>query len=321
MHRAADDNLVSHYCCPEWLLKKIQYAYPDTVNDTFQWQTILKANLQHPPMTLRVNQLKNSREDYLKLLSEKNIPAQSCAFTKHGILLEQAVNVEKLPLFTEGAVSVQDSAAQYCAELLNPQAGDHILDACAAPGGKTLHLFESCPELEQLTAIDISAKRLEKVQQNIMRITPGQQNKFSLIAANASDINNWWNGKQFDRILLDAPCSATGVIRRHPDIKRLRKVADIEALLITQQQLLSQLWPTLKKGGMLLYATCSILPEENTQQIKTFLSSHNDAQSVAFDVSWGQSCEYGQQLLPTYQVDKENKGNSDGFYYCLLQKK
>ncbi|VAW92664.1 16S rRNA (cytosine(967)-C(5))-methyltransferase [hydrothermal vent metagenome] len=320
LHSAADNNPVSHYCCPEWLLKKIQNTYPDI------WQTILKANLQHPPMTLRVNQLMGSRENYLNLLSEENLSAQVCPLTKNGILLEQAVNVEKLPRFSEGAVSVQDSAAQYCAELLNPQADESILDACAAPGGKTLHLFESCPQLAQLIAIDISAKRLEKVQQNITRITPDQQNKFILIAANASDTKHWWNGKQFDRILLDAPCSATGVIRRHPDIKRLRKASDINALLITQQQLLVQLWPTLKKEGLLLYATCSILPEENAQQIKTFLSSHNDAQSVSFDVSWGQPCEYGQQLLPICQsgrnqTDKKNKGNSDGFYYCLLQKK
>ncbi len=325
LHHAANDCLVSRYCCPQWLLKKIQLAYPEKKKGTLQWQTILKANLLHPPMTLRVNQLINSREDYLALLSEKNIAAQPCPLTKHGILLQQAVNVEKLPLFTKGAASVQDSAAQYCAELLNPQASENILDACAAPGGKTLHLFESCPELGQLTAIDISAKRLEKVQQNIMRIAPSQKDKFTLITANASDTKSWWNGKQFDRILLDAPCSATGVIRRHPDIKRLRKASDINALLITQQQLLSQLWPTLKQGGLLLYATCSILPEENALQIKAFLSSHNDAQSVNFDVSWGQPCEYGQQLLPTQssndQTDKTNKGNSDGFYYCLLQKK
>ncbi len=328
LHSAANHHLVSHYCCPEWLLKKIQHAYPDIVNNeqantTIQWQTILKANLLHPPMTLRVNQLINSREDYLNLLNENDIAAHTCPLTKHGILLDQAVNVEKLPRFAEGAVSVQDSAAQYCAELLTPQAGESILDACAAPGGKTLHLFESCPNLKQLTAIDISAKRLEKVQQNIMRLTPTHQNKFLLIAANASDTESWWDGKQFDRILLDAPCSATGVIRRHPDIKRLREAADIDALLKTQQQLLKKLWPTLKKGGMLLYATCSILPEENVQQIKTFLASHNDAQCVNFNVSWGQACEHGQQLLPTYQTDKntQDKGNSDGFYYCLLQKK
>ncbi len=320
LHSAADNNPVSHYCCPEWLLKKIQHAYPG------MWQTILKASLQHPPMTLRVNQRMNSREDYLNLLRERKLPAQACPLTRHGILLEQAVNVEKLPLFAKGAVSVQDSAAQYCAELLNPQAGDHILDACAAPGGKTLHLIESCPDLAQLTAIDISAKRLAKVQQNILRLAPGLQNKFVLMAANAADTQNWWNGKQFDRILLDAPCSATGIIRRHPDIKRLRKISDIDTLRVTQQQLLDQLWPTLKNGGILLYATCSIIPEENEQQIKAFLTSHNDAQSVDFDVSCGHPCEYGQQLLPTYQssddqTDKKNRGNSDGFYYCLLQKK
>ncbi len=323
LHSAANAHPVSQYCCPQWLLTKIQQSYPEKNDPDAQWQSILKANLLHPPMSLRVNQLLYSREQYLKLLDKNRIPAHACPFSRHGILLVNPVNVEKLPGFAEGAVSVQDSAAQYCAELLKPQAGENILDACAAPGGKTLHLFESCPDIEKITAIDISTKRLKKVQQNITRLANSQQNKFKLIAANAGEIEAWWDKKQFDRILLDAPCSATGVIRRHPDIKRLRKVTDIAALCQTQQQLLNNLWPTLKKGGLLLYATCSILPEENTQQIKTFLDTHNDAQPVHFEVSLGYSCEYGQQLLPTCQTDKNtaNKGNSDGFYYCLLQKK
>lgn len=320
LHSAADKNLVSHYCCPEWLLKKIQLAYPDA---TVPWQDILNANLCHPPMTLRVNQLTHTRDEYLKLLTEKSIAASACPLTQHGILLDQAVPVEQLPLFKEGAISVQDSAAQLCAERLKPKADDTILDACSAPGGKTLHLLESCPDLGHLTAIDVSAKRLDRVVENIERLTPNLKSKITLVAADASDIEEWWDSKPFDRILLDAPCSATGVIRRHPDIKRIRQLSDIEALVETQKNLLNKLWPTLKSGGIMLYATCSVLPEENTLQIKHFLSTHNDAQTLHFDVSLGQNTEYGQQLLPTVESNKniKNKGNSDGFFYCLLQKK
>ena len=337
LHDAASKQAVSLYCCPGWLLKRIQHAYTDsdlnTDNELPLWQSILKANLEHPPMSLRVNQLMQTREAYLKLLEQQGIAASACGLTQHGILLDQAVNVDKLPLFKEGAVSVQDSAAQLTAELLAPQTGDIILDACAAPGGKTLHLLESCPEVDKILALDISAQRLARVQQNIDRIAPKLADKIQLVAEDAANTESWWDEKQFDRILLDAPCSATGVIRRHPDIKRLREANDIDALVKTQQSLLEKLWPTLKPGGILLYATCSILPEENTLQIKHFLSTHNDAQSVDFDVSWGIKNEYGRQLLPTLSTDKkrqdqtlvnkitEDKRNSDGFYYCLLQKK
>lgn len=326
IHSAADKDLCSHYCCPNWLLKKIQQAYPeltDTIPATPQWQEILKANLCHPPMTLRVNQLLHTRDDYLKLLEDKGIPASICPLTRHGIVLDQAVTVEQLPLFNEGAISVQDSAAQLCAEILQPEPGENILDACSAPGGKTLHLLESCPELGHLTAIDVSAKRLDRVRENIERIAPKLKSKITLIANDASDVQKWWDSKPFDRILLDAPCSATGVIRRHPDIKRLRQASDIEALIETQKNLLNNLWPTLKPGGILLYATCSILPEENTLQIKHFLNTHNDAQTIDFDVSLGKNTENGQQLLPTVESIESTKlkGNSDGFFYCLLQKK
>ena len=345
LHAAAKKQARSLYCCPDWLLKKIQQSYSESDSATGKplWQSILKANLSHPPMSLRVNALRQSRNGYLHLLAKLNIAARACTLTQHGILLEQAVAVEKLPLFANGAVSVQDSAAQLSGELLRPQKNDRILDACAAPGGKTLHLLESCPELEKITAIDISAKRLERVKQNIHRLTPDLASKIELITADAGNIEQWWDNNTFDRILLDAPCSASGIIRRHPDIKRLRQPAHIDELIKTQQMLLKNLWCTLKSGGFLLYATCSILPEENSLQIKRFLSTHNDAKSIDFDVSWGIKKEFGRQLLPTFgeqprfngdtftehkitsekitkQPDK-NRRNSDGFYYCLLQKK
>ena len=325
LHDAAAKNTISHYCCPDWLLKRIQQAYPESTDTTAScsWKDILEANLCHPPMTLRVNQLTQTREQYLKRLEDSGISARACPLTQHGILLEQAVAVEQLPLFSEGAVSVQDSAAQLCAEYLAPQNGEMILDACAAPGGKTLHLMESCPELKKLVAIDVSAKRLERVTENIKRIMPQLESKISLIAADASDREQWWDSELFDRILLDAPCSATGVIRRHPDIKRIRQPSEVDALIKTQQKLLNNLWATLKPGGTLLYATCSVLPEENVVQIKRFLSTHNDAQSIDFKVSLGQNTKYGMQLLPTAELNKNTKvqENSDGFFYCLLQKK
>jgi len=317
LHEKASNDLSSHYCCPEWLLKKIQTAYPDKVNSKYQWQIILESNLQHPPMSLRVNQLVKIRDQYLSLLQQHDIAAYTCPLTQHGILLEQPVTVEQLPLFAEGAVSVQDSAAQLSAEILKPEHDDLILDACAAPGGKTLHLLESCPELKQLVALDISNKRLQKVQQNLERLAPQLTSKLSIVASDAANIEQWWDKQLFDKILLDAPCSATGIIRRHPDIKRTRQQSDIDSLVQTQRKLLNNLWQILKPGGHLLYATCSILPEENSEQIKHFLSTHNDAKSVNFDVSLDNTSEYGLQLLPGLN---SNKGNSDGFYYCLLQK-
>lgn len=329
LHAAAAKNDVSHYCCPQWLLTRIQKAYPNIADNreetTDSWQAILQANLNHPPMTLRVNQLVQSRDAYLKLLENANIAAYHCPLTQHGILLELAVPVEKLPLFKEGAISVQDSAAQLCAEFLAPEKNENLLDACAAPGGKTLHLLESCPEVKNITAIDISAKRLERVTENISRLAPKLSSKITLVAADAGETSQWWDEQPFDRILLDAPCSATGVIRRHPDIKRLREVSHIDELIKTQRNLLDKLWPLLKSGGTLLYATCSVLPEENSHQIKHFLSTHNDAQSLKFNVSLGKTTEYGMQLLPTVDSNKnintKEKRNSDGFFYCLLQKK
>ena len=319
---AAMKNPCSRYCCPQWLIEKIKLAYPDKPQSKSLWQAILLANKGHPPMSLRVNQLVISRDAYLQRLNEHDIAAIPCELTHHGVILQQAMPVESLPLFAEGGVSVQDSAAQLCTELLGVQAGQRVLDACAAPGGKTLHLIETCPELNKLVAIDVSAKRLSRVTDNINRLAARLESKVELIAADAGQTEDWWDNAPFDRILLDAPCSATGVIRRHPDIKRLRKSAHIDELVITQQTLLQQLWPTLKTGGYLLYSTCSILPEENTLQIKRFLSEHNDAQSIDFDVSWGLKTDFGRQLLPsqTHSDLLMNKRNSDGFYYCLLKK-
>lgn len=307
LHTLAQQQVTARYNHPDWLLNLLQKAWPE------HWQTIVHENLQHPPMALRVNRLKQSRDSYLQILATNSIAAKACRHTTEGIVLETPLPVEQLPLFAEGTVSVQDCAAQLAAELLAPQAGERILDACAAPGGKTLHLLEYCPDIHTLVAIDISAQRLDRVQQNLARLAPAYANTLTDITADATQTDDWWDGIPFDRILLDAPCSASGVIRRHPDIKRLRHEQDIETLRKTQFALLNALWPLLKSGGQLVYATCSVLPIENAEQIKAFLDRHNDAQCGHFHVTWGHNVVPGRQILP-------GEEGMDGFYYCTLIK-
>ena len=309
-----------HTAFPYWMIKRIKHAWPE------QWREMLEASNQRAPMTLRVNQSKISTADYLKQLKAEGIEALPHIHVSSAIELKQPVNVHKLPNFMQGYASVQDASAQLAAHLLDCKTGMKVLDACAAPGGKTGHIAESSKGLE-ITAIDNVANRLALVKDNLDRL--GEQ--ATLIEADASDLAAWYKGNQsasndnsdkseegFDRILLDAPCSALGVMRRHPDIKVLRQESDIETLVELQQQLLTTLWSILKPGGRLLYATCSILPDENEQQIKRFISAHKDkvkdrVKVVALDVQWGNRCDYGRQIFP-------NNDNMDGFYYCLLEK-
>ncbi len=289
---------------PAWLLKVLQQAWPE------HWQTICTANNQYPPLTLRVNQQKISRDNYLKELAEENIAALPTTHSPYGIRLEDKVAIETLPYFQQGFVSVQDEAAQLAAPLLQLQTGQRVLDACCAPGGKTLHILEQQPQLSACVAIDNSATRLTRVEENLQR----HQVTAELICADSGAVDSWWDKKYFDRILLDTPCSATGVIRRHPDIKLLRKATDIIALVKQQQRLLNALWPLLAPGGLLLYVTCSILPEENSEQIAKALQSHSDMQEVVLDdQQWGLSLPFGRQIFPDSQF-------MDGFYYCLLKK-
>ena len=286
---------------PGWIIKRLKEAYPDT------WQTIVEQSHQRPPMWLRNNRLSQSRDSYLALLAEQEIEA-SAGTSDDAILLAQAKDVATLPGFLEGSASVQDGAAQWAASLLAPQANELILDACAAPGGKSCHLLELAPSID-LVAVDFDAKRLERVQQNLDRLSL----KATLIHGDAANINAWWQGDKFDRILLDAPCSATGVIRRHPDIKWLRKNQDIEELAQLQQQILEHCWQWLKPGGTLLYATCSILPQENKQQIQAFLAKTPDAELQAIAQQTDPS-DIGWQITP-------GQDNMDGFYYAKLYKK
>jgi len=241
-------------------------------------------------------------------LADINMQASINENLESYILLDQASDVYQLPGFVDGDVSVQDGAAQYVADILDIKPDLRILDACAAPGGKTGHILEKHPENE-VVALDISATRLQKIKQNMDRLKLNA----TLIASDATDVDNWWDGQLFDRILIDAPCSGTGVIRRHPDIKLLRRADDIVALASQQKQLLDSLWPLLKPDGLFVYTTCSALKQENELQMKDFLHTHTDAQEQRLNPEPAQARTFGYQRLP---ADNE----LDGFYYCCIKK-
>jgi len=297
------ENLVALYSHPAWIIERLQSAWPE------YWQSILAANNRKPPMVLRVNLTKMSRNTYTKHLSECGMAASEITFNDAGLILEKAVPVELLPGFSEGWVSVQDSAAQLAAELLQVDNAKRVLDVCAAPGGKTTHILERKTMLEQLVAVDIDPQRVQKIGDSLRRLGLSA----TLKTGDAVQPAGWWDNVLFDRILLDAPCSATGVIRRHPDIKQLRRETDIQQLVLLQRQILNAVWPLLESGGMLLYATCSVLPEENDNQIQNFIENHPDANSMEITANWGVSQKYGRQIFP-------GQDNMDGFYYACIQK-
>lgn len=288
---------------PRWLQKSLKAFWPQ------QWEAICAANNAHPPMILRVNRRHHSRDAYLALLGEAGIAATPCVYSRDGIVLEAAADVRSLPGFAEGWISVQDEAAQLAADLLDLAPGQRVLDACCAPGGKTCHILEAEPALAGVVAVDLEAKRLVRVKENLERLGLDAE----LIAADGRDIDKWWDGKPFQRILLDAPCSATGVIRRHPDIKLTRQPDDIVALAQLQGELLDAMWKTLEVGGILLYATCSTLPTENTEVIAAFLERSPGARELDLATAAGIKQPHGRQLLA-------QEGGHDGFYYAKLIK-
>jgi len=302
----SDEAVYSH---PQWIIDRLRNDWPDN------WGEILLANNQQAPMTLRVNQQKKSAAEYSEVLSGCDISAAILDDMPAALILDEARDVKQLPGFDEGWFSVQDAGAQLAAQILQPEKGDHILDACAAPGGKTAHMFELQPDI-QITALDISESRLERVQENCQRL--GFSPK--LIAADAIATEEWWDGEPYDKILLDVPCSASGVIRRHPDIKHLRRDEDIDVLQQTQREILLKNWRLLKPGGRLLYATCSVFKAENEKQIEWFLDRCLDARLVDVSLAGETASKaepsiasLGIQLFPTKQTN-------DGFYYALLQK-
>ena len=291
---------------PIWLAERLKQAWPE------YWSQIREASQSHPPMSLRVNRACGDRDNYLELLKKEELSAELIESTPAGLQLASPVNVDKLPGFEQGKVSVQDAAAQLASELLSPVAGERVLDACAAPGGKTAALLEYAAakgNAVELVAWDNSEQRLERLSDGLARLSLQAE----VACVDVSDASEMKGVAAFDRILLDAPCSATGVIRRHPDIKLLRRETDIASLVKTQAKMLDVLWPLLKSGGRLLYATCSILPDENTLQIASFLSRQADAREITIDAHWGMVQKHGRQILPGQQ-------GMDGFYYALLEK-
>ncbi|WP_129641224.1 16S rRNA (cytosine(967)-C(5))-methyltransferase RsmB [Peristeroidobacter agariperforans] len=306
-----DRDLAVRTAHPRWLVEKLRKDWGERANE------ILDANNQRPPFWIRVNRARVTAANYREQLQAKQIGVLASAFDDTALLLDRAMDVSDLPGFAEGMVSVQDAAAQFAGHLLDPQAGERILDACAAPGGKTGHLLELEPELAALTAVDVSPERLTRVSQNLHRLGVSAQ----VVAADAAEPAKWWDGKPFNRILLDVPCSATGVIRRHPDIKLLRRSDDIAALAARQSQLLRALWPLLLSGGRLLYASCSALQVETTAVIADFLRDESSARDVTGErlqalPPVGEGTRVGAHGL---RIAAGSAG-MDGFYYALLEK-
>jgi len=298
-----DSDPPTRFECPQWLLDRFAAAYPD------DWQAIAGAAHAPPPMTLRVNARLTSRDDYLDRLQEAGLEAEPLPFVGTALRLRQPVEVESLPGFTAGMVSVQDEAAQLAAPLLHPESGQRILDACAAPGGKLAHLLEQSGKSINIVGVEKHPQRFRHLQATLERL----QLNATLKLADACDTETWWDRQSFNSILLDAPCTASGVIRRHPDIKVLRQPADREKVQSLQARLLTALWPLLKSGGKLLYVTCSLLPEENDQQIELLLSQHGNARMKMIDAPWGRTMKYGRQILP-------GQHGMDGFYYAFIEK-
>jgi 16S rRNA (cytosine967-C5)-methyltransferase len=289
----AQETIVGHYNHPEWWVEKFQKEYPG------QWEAILSVDQTHPPLTLRVNRRKTTLEDALAELQAAGMSGVQTG--PWAITLDQPVPVSKIPGFGDGRVSVQDAGAQWAAELLDVKNGMRVLDACAAPGGKTGHILEVADA--GLLALDADGKRLERVKQNLDRLGLAAQ----LETGDAAHPEMWWNGRSFDRILADVPCTASGVVRRNPDIKWLRRPEDILGFVRKQGEILDALWQTLASGGKLLYATCSVFAEENENQIEAFLARRKDARRLELLKELDKG-----QLLPN--------DRHDGFFYALLEK-
>ncbi len=292
LQEAAKD-LVAKYNYQKWWIEKVEAQYPQG------WKDILEAGNLKPPMTLRINLSRTSLEQYASMLQKEEIEFEVLSDT--GIRLQKPMNVEKIPGFAEGMSSVQDFGAQYAAKLIDLREGMRVLDACAAPGGKSAHMLESCKI--DLLSMDSNATRLENVRQNFKRL--GLSGK--VVEGDATKEETWWDGIPFQRILADVPCSASGVTKRHPDIKWLRRAEDIARFSETQLRIVETLWKTLENGGKLLYSTCSIFREENSDLISRFVDKTRNASLLALD----DNIRNGQ-LLPNEQ--------HDGFFYAVLQK-
>lgn len=288
---------------PSWLYKRVKKDWPEHLED------LCKNLKQTAPLTLRVNERQVSRAEYLEILEEEQIDAHACELSNVGITLEQTGNITDLPGFEAGGFSVQDEHAQLCATLLPNLDDQVVVDACAAPGGKLAHILERFNP-KKVIALDHDAKRLLRVAENLERLELNEHANVEIITADAT---KWTAEQPVDCIVLDAPCSAIGVMRRHPDIRLLRHSTDIEKTVDLQKKILAHMWQQLKVGGTLLYVTCSILKVENEQQMVNFFAEHADAKEIKIEANWGLTQIYGRQLLP-------ETGYGDGFYYCRIEK-
>jgi 16S rRNA (cytosine967-C5)-methyltransferase len=289
---------------PRWLLDALAADWPD------DWPAIVAAGNARADLALRVNARRGTRADYAARLAAAGIAATEHEHARDALLLPDGGEPTLLPGFADGDCSVQDAAAQLSVELLDLAAGQRLLDACAAPGGKLAHALEREPALGEAVALDLDAARLARVAENLTRLGLSAR----LLVGDARQPDAWWDGRRFDRILLDAPCSATGIIRRHPDIKLLRRPRDVDAVSRTQSELLDSLWPLLAPGGRLVYATCSVLEREGARQVARFVARTPDAAALPLAVPWGRVRGMGRQVLP---------GDSamDGFFYAALVKR
>ena len=301
---SVNQNTWARLAHPQWLSEALSKAWPQDC------EQILNAGNTHPPLCLRVNRQQIEREQYLEILDQAGYVGQPTQYSPVGLSLSKALDVTLIPGFTAGQVSVQDEAAQLAAGLLDLQAGQRVLDACAAPGGKTAHILETEPNVRSLLAIESDPRRMQRLSSGLTRLGLAAE----LRCADIRQSEDWWDGQLFDRILLDAPCSATGTIRRRPDIRHRRKPGQIKEFAQLQWQLLQSLWPTLAPGGQLVYATCSIMPEENHQLISAFLADQSDAMVLPITGPWGREVGPGRQIL-------SGDDNMDGFFYALLGKR
>ncbi len=303
LEKLAEDDLQASTGLPKWLATVLREAWPE------HFEVTVNALASPPPMTLRVNLSQGSRDAYQKRLGELGLESEVHPQVNSALTLKVPVDVADLPGFETGAASVQDAAAQLAAPLLAVEPSMRILDACAAPGGKTAHILERVGGDIALTALEFDQERSKSISQTLERI--GYQAVIKV--ADAGNLEQWWDGQTFHRVLLDAPCSATGTLRRNPDIKRHRKPADILALVKQQRRLLESLWETVRPGGMLVYATCSVIPDENESQIASFVMNRSDVRVTPPEGEWGHALRYGRQILPGEQ-------GMDGFYYACLTK-
>lgn len=285
---------------PEWIWRAVARQWPDHAH------AIIEAGNSRPPLTLRVNRLKQTVDEYLAALSAEGLTGRRLDHAPDAVQLDSPVNIERLPGFSDGLVSVQDASAQLLARVVGPAPGRRVLDACAAPGGKLTHMLEAFP-LAAVQAIESDPDRARRIAENLARL----ELVSPVTVADAADLDSWWDGSPFDLVVLDAPCSGTGVIRRHPDIKVLRRASDLARFAAIQAHLLDQLWRVVRPGGRLVYVTCSIMAEENQDQISSFLGRTPDCREEPVTLPVGMALDHGRQILP-------EAGGGDGFFYALL---